>query len=202
MLLVFTVLTAVMTYPQVSHLHDRVHDDGDPLLETWILAWVAHQLPRAPARIFDANIFYPERETLAVLGDAAAAGCPRRAAALGRRRAGDRLQPRIPVGVRRVGCRHGAAGAHAHEQHRSRRARRHHLRVPPVPHRSLPAPAAAADAVPAVRVLGVPPAAAHRPGSRWRALRSLHGRPGAVVHVLRPLPGAVHGRGLRRDAAG
>lgn len=65
MLVVFTVLTAVMTYPQVLHLHDRVHDDGDPLFETWILAWVAHQLPRAPARIFDANIFYPERGTLA-----------------------------------------------------------------------------------------------------------------------------------------
>jgi hypothetical protein len=31
----------------------------------WTLAWVAHQLPRAPARLFDANIFYPERKTLA-----------------------------------------------------------------------------------------------------------------------------------------
>jgi hypothetical protein len=65
MLLVFTALTAVMTYPQVLHLHDGVHDDGDPLLNTWTLAWVAHQLPRAPARLFDANIFYPERKTLA-----------------------------------------------------------------------------------------------------------------------------------------
>jgi len=65
MLLVFTVLTAVMTYPQILHLRDRVHDDGDPLLNTWALAWVAHQLPRAPAHLFDANIFYPERRTLA-----------------------------------------------------------------------------------------------------------------------------------------
>jgi hypothetical protein len=32
---------------------------------TWVLAWVAHQLPNAPAHIFDANIFYPERNTLA-----------------------------------------------------------------------------------------------------------------------------------------
>jgi hypothetical protein len=64
-LLFFTALTAVMTYPQMLHMHDRVHDDGDPLLHTWILAWVAHQLPRAPAHIFDANIFYPERRTLA-----------------------------------------------------------------------------------------------------------------------------------------
>ncbi|HXI30853.1 MAG TPA: glycosyltransferase family 39 protein [Vicinamibacterales bacterium] len=63
--LLFTVLTAVMTYPQVLHLPDGVHDDGDPLMVTWVLAWVAHQLPRAPAHLFDANIFYPERNTLA-----------------------------------------------------------------------------------------------------------------------------------------
>jgi hypothetical protein len=64
-LLLFTALTAVMTYPQVLRMTDGVHDDGDPLMVTWVLAWVAHQLPRAPARLFDANIFYPERSTLA-----------------------------------------------------------------------------------------------------------------------------------------
>lgn len=64
-LLLFTLLTAVMTYPQFLHLTDTVHDDGDPLLNTWTLAWVAHQLPLAPAHLFDANIFYPERRTLA-----------------------------------------------------------------------------------------------------------------------------------------
>jgi hypothetical protein len=42
-----------------------VHDAGDPLLNAWALAWVAHQLPYAPAHLFDANIFYPERHTLA-----------------------------------------------------------------------------------------------------------------------------------------
>ena len=64
-LLLFTALTAVMTYPQVLHMMDGVHDPGDPLMVTWVLAWVAHQLPRAPAHLFDANIFYPERNTLA-----------------------------------------------------------------------------------------------------------------------------------------
>jgi len=64
-IVLFTALTVVMTYPQAFHLHDRVHDDGDPLLNTWALTWVAHQLPRAPAHLFDANIFYPERRTLA-----------------------------------------------------------------------------------------------------------------------------------------
>jgi len=62
---VFTSLTAVMTWPQVAHMRDGVHDPGDPLMVTWVLAWVAHQLPRAPAHLFDANIFYPERNTLA-----------------------------------------------------------------------------------------------------------------------------------------
>src|SRR5262249_38361066 len=51
--------------PEVFRMADGVHDDGDPLMVTWVLAWVAHQLPRAPAHIFDANIFYPERNTLA-----------------------------------------------------------------------------------------------------------------------------------------
>ena len=64
-LVLFTALTAVMTWPQVAHLRDGVHDPGDPLMVTWVLAWVAHQLPRAPAHLFDANIFYPERNTLA-----------------------------------------------------------------------------------------------------------------------------------------
>jgi hypothetical protein len=61
----FAALTAVMTFPQALHLADAVRDDGDPLLVTWIFAWVAHQLPLAPAHLFDANIFYPERHTLA-----------------------------------------------------------------------------------------------------------------------------------------
>ena len=64
-LVLFVVLTAVMTYPQVLRMSDGVHDPGDPLMVTWVLGWVAHQLPRAPPHIFDANIFYPERNTLA-----------------------------------------------------------------------------------------------------------------------------------------
>jgi hypothetical protein len=64
-LLLFTLLTAAMTYPQVLDMRDAVHDPGDPLMVTWVLAWVAHQLPLAPGHLFDANIFYPERNTLA-----------------------------------------------------------------------------------------------------------------------------------------
>jgi hypothetical protein len=63
--LLFTALTAVMTYPQLLHMADSVYDPGDPLLNLWALSWVAHQAPAAPAHLFDANIFFPERWTLA-----------------------------------------------------------------------------------------------------------------------------------------
>src|SRR3954467_9166211 len=64
--IVFAALTAAMTYPQVRVLDRAVTpDSGDPLLSTWRLAWFAHQLPRDPRHLFDANIFYPERNTLA-----------------------------------------------------------------------------------------------------------------------------------------
>jgi hypothetical protein len=63
--ILFTVMWAAMTWPQVRHMHDRVNDVGDPLLNTWALAWVAHQLPFAPAHVFDGNIFHPEPRTLA-----------------------------------------------------------------------------------------------------------------------------------------
>jgi hypothetical protein len=41
------------------------NDNADAELNEWILAWVAHQLPRAPARLFEGNIFYPEHDSLA-----------------------------------------------------------------------------------------------------------------------------------------
>jgi hypothetical protein len=60
------LLAVVHTWPLAADpaTHSR-NDNGDAQLNEWILAWVAHQLPRAPARLFDANIFYPERDTLA-----------------------------------------------------------------------------------------------------------------------------------------
>ncbi|MFN8644821.1 MAG: hypothetical protein U0802_25325 [Candidatus Binatia bacterium] len=64
-MVVFLMLTAVVTWPQVARLRDGIADVGDPLLNAWALAWVAHELPGAPAHVFDANIFHPERGTLA-----------------------------------------------------------------------------------------------------------------------------------------
>jgi hypothetical protein len=58
-------LAAVVTYPQVTHLSTGVRDFGDPLLNAWALAWTPHALAAQPASLFDANIFHPERGTLA-----------------------------------------------------------------------------------------------------------------------------------------
>ena len=61
----FVALTAVMTWPQMLRMRDTVYDPGDPLLNLWVLRWIAHQLPRDPLHLFDGNIFAPERFTLA-----------------------------------------------------------------------------------------------------------------------------------------
>ena len=65
-LAVFVLLAVVHTWPLArSPAHLSRNDNGDTLLNTWAIAWVAHQLPRDPIHLFDANIFYPERRTLA-----------------------------------------------------------------------------------------------------------------------------------------
>ncbi|MDQ7028299.1 MAG: hypothetical protein Q9O62_00255 [Ardenticatenia bacterium] len=57
--------TVALTWPTVRYLTTHVVDRQDPLLNTWIMAWEAHQLLRAPLRLFDANIFFPYENTLA-----------------------------------------------------------------------------------------------------------------------------------------
>jgi PA14 domain len=65
-LLLFVVLAVVHTWP-LATAPGRLsrNDNADTDLNEWALAWVAHQLPRDPLRVFDANIFHPERNTLA-----------------------------------------------------------------------------------------------------------------------------------------
>jgi PA14 domain len=62
----FVVLTLLETWPlatDVAHLSRT--DNADAVLLDWVLAWVAHQAPRAPLHVFDTNAFYPDRNTLA-----------------------------------------------------------------------------------------------------------------------------------------
>jgi hypothetical protein len=69
----YTALALVMTWPLVRGLtHDIAGDLGDPLLNTWILAWDADHIwraltghPSALAGYWNANIFYPHPLSLA-----------------------------------------------------------------------------------------------------------------------------------------
>lgn len=62
----FALLAVVHTWPIASDpAHLTRHDNRDAILNEWIVGWVAHQLPRDPLHLYDANVFHPERFTLA-----------------------------------------------------------------------------------------------------------------------------------------
>jgi hypothetical protein len=62
----FVLLAVIHTWPLASRpgYYSRV-DNGDYLLNAWVLDWVATALPTRPGTLFDANIFHPEKNTLA-----------------------------------------------------------------------------------------------------------------------------------------
>ena len=66
MCLASVVLSCAMTYPLIARLGrvGRV-DTADGRLSIWNVAWVARTLVVDPAHLFDANIFFPNRGTLA-----------------------------------------------------------------------------------------------------------------------------------------
>lgn len=61
-----TALTIFLTYPVAFNIDriGRVNTD-DGRWSIWVVSWVAHTLTTAPLRVYDANIFYPHRYTLA-----------------------------------------------------------------------------------------------------------------------------------------
>ena len=66
LLVTCTVLAVAHTWPAASapHRYSRI-DNADYLLNAWAISWVAHQGVADPLRLFDGNIFWPERRTLA-----------------------------------------------------------------------------------------------------------------------------------------
>jgi hypothetical protein len=58
-ILFFLALTALMLYPLSVRPATMVTDPGDPLMETWMLAWGARALFTDPLHFYDSNIFYP-----------------------------------------------------------------------------------------------------------------------------------------------
>lgn len=65
-LALFLALATLHTWPLAR---DPAHlsrlDNDDTAFNTWVVAWVAHQLPRDPLHLFEAPIFVPEHDTLA-----------------------------------------------------------------------------------------------------------------------------------------
>lgn len=69
----YSVLTLAATWPLTTALGRRIIGDlGDPLFVTWVMTWVMSHLARAVRgdltaldELWQANIFYPERHTLA-----------------------------------------------------------------------------------------------------------------------------------------
>ncbi len=63
----FVLLTFIHTWPLITAPATLSrNDNADAMANEWTIAWVAHQLPRHPLQLFQANIFYPERNTLAL----------------------------------------------------------------------------------------------------------------------------------------
>jgi hypothetical protein len=60
------VLAVVMTWPLILHIGTDIgKDTGDPLLETWQVAWIGHALLHSPLHLWQANTFWPYDDTLA-----------------------------------------------------------------------------------------------------------------------------------------
>ena len=63
---IFLLLGVIHTWPLATDLGGLSrNDNADTMLNAWAISWVAHQVPRNPARVFDANIFHPYPSTLA-----------------------------------------------------------------------------------------------------------------------------------------
>ncbi len=64
--LLYAALTFLLAYPlTMSPASTVLADDPDAHLFLWTLGWDAHAFLHQPLSIFDANIFYPQRFTLA-----------------------------------------------------------------------------------------------------------------------------------------
>lgn len=64
-LLLYILATAVLLFPLSLELADHVPDWGDPLENTWALAWGGRALLTNPLELYNANIFYPYPNSLA-----------------------------------------------------------------------------------------------------------------------------------------
>ena len=62
--LLYTLLSVVFTWPLAIGLAELAPAHFDPPFTAWRLGWIAHQIGH-PGHLFDGNIFWPDRRTLA-----------------------------------------------------------------------------------------------------------------------------------------
>ena len=61
------VVALAMHWPLPLHMgRDIAQDLGDPLVQAWQIAWDGHALAHQPTKLFQANTFWPMRDSLAV----------------------------------------------------------------------------------------------------------------------------------------
>lgn len=61
----FALLIIINTFPLILQPGSSIGQHGDSYFSVWRLAWIAHQVPADPWHLFDGNIFFPHRDTLA-----------------------------------------------------------------------------------------------------------------------------------------
>jgi len=63
--ILFAALSIFMTWPLLPNVNRAVAYPGDPYINTWVLDWDWHATLHNPGRLFQANIFYPAKYSLA-----------------------------------------------------------------------------------------------------------------------------------------
>ena len=61
----FLLFTLAMTWPLARHMTDTLVSWGDPVFQAWTMAWNVHAWTSNPLDVFNANVLYPYRNTLA-----------------------------------------------------------------------------------------------------------------------------------------
>jgi hypothetical protein len=61
----FVLLAIVMTWPLAPNISTAVAYPGDPFITTWVMDWDWYATFHQPLRLFDSNLFYPARYSLA-----------------------------------------------------------------------------------------------------------------------------------------
>jgi hypothetical protein len=60
------MLAVITSWPLILHMPSRIAPDlGDPVRTAWEVAWVGHAIVHQPLHLFDANVFYPHKLSLA-----------------------------------------------------------------------------------------------------------------------------------------